>query len=67
MFGWPIGALRAATTSSNGFRDYSSRRTWVHKVLFHTNHVYVHLMLEFAKSGLVPAHLHEYFQTESLT
>ena len=47
-------------------RDYSSRRTWVHKVLFHTNQVYVHLMLEFAKSGLVPAHLHEYFKTESL-
>jgi hypothetical protein len=48
-------------------RDYFSRRTWVHKVIFHTNHVYVHLMLEFAKSGLVPAHLHEYFKTESLT
>lgn len=48
-------------------RDYPSRRTWVHKVLFHTNHVYVHLMLEFAKSGLVPAHLHEYFKTESMT
>ena len=48
-------------------RDYSSRRTWVHKVLFHTNHVDVHLMLEFAKGGLVPAHLHEYFKTESMT
>ena len=48
-------------------RNYSSRRTWVHKVLFHTNHVDVHLMLEFAKSGLVPANLHEYFKTESRT
>jgi len=48
-------------------RNYSSRRTWVHKVLFHTNHLYVHLMLEFAKSGLVPAYLHEYFRTESRT
>jgi hypothetical protein len=27
----------------------------------------VHLTLEFAKSGLVPAHLYEYFKTESLT
>jgi hypothetical protein len=24
-------------------------------------------MLEFAKSGLGPAHLHKYFKTESLT
>ncbi len=47
-------------------RDEKSRRTWVHKVIFHTNHVYVHFMLQFAESGLVPAQMHEYFNNESL-
>jgi hypothetical protein len=47
-------------------RDEKSRRTWVHKVIFHTNHVYVHFMLQFAESGLVPAQMHEYFKNESL-
>lgn len=47
-------------------RDEKSRRTWVHKVIFHTNHVYVRFMLQFAESGLVPAQMHEYFKNESL-
>lgn len=47
-------------------RDEKSRRTWVHKVIFHTNHVYVHFMLQFAESGLVPAQMYEYFKNESL-
>ncbi len=46
-------------------RDKKSRRTWVHKVIFHTNHVYVHFMLRFAESGLVPAQMREYFKNES--
>jgi hypothetical protein len=34
--------------------------------MFHTNHVYVHLMQEFAKSGLVPAELHGHSKQECL-
>jgi hypothetical protein len=58
-----------APTVEEQIREWSvavNQAVTLHKVLFHTNHVYVHLMLEFAKSGLVPAHLHEYFKTESL-
>jgi hypothetical protein len=47
-------------------RDETSRKTWIHKVMFHTNQVYVHFMLELAKSGLVPSELYEYFKNESL-
>jgi hypothetical protein len=47
-------------------RDEKSQRTWVHKVIFHTNHVYVYFMLQFAESGLVPAQMQEYFKNESL-
>jgi hypothetical protein len=47
-------------------RDEKSRRAWVHKIIFHANHVYVHFILQFAESGLVPAQMHEYFKSESL-
>jgi len=47
-------------------RDEKSRKTWVHKVIFHTNHVYVHFMLQFAESGFVPAQMHEYFKNENM-
>ena len=47
-------------------RDVESARTWVHKGLFHTNHVCVHLTLQFAERGLVPAALHDCFKKESL-
>lgn len=47
-------------------RDVKSRRTWVHKVIFHVNHVYVYFMLQFAESGIVPLEMHEYFKNENL-
>ena len=47
-------------------RDEKSRRTWVHKIIFHVNHVYVYFMLQFAESGLVPPQMHEYFKNESV-
>jgi hypothetical protein len=46
-------------------RDGNSRKTWVHKCIFHTNHVYTHFLLQFAQSGQVPADLREYFKNES--
>lgn len=46
-------------------RDDNSRKTWVHKCIFHANHVYTHFLLQLAQSGQVPAHLHEYFKNES--
>lgn len=47
-------------------RDDEATKTWVHKCLFHSSQVYIHLTLQFAESGLVPANLHDYFQKESL-
>jgi hypothetical protein len=46
-------------------RDQASKRTWVRKCLFHANHVYVHMLLEFAKSGEVPEVFQHYIRNES--
>ena len=46
-------------------RDQASKRTWVHKCLFHANHVYVHMLLQFAKSGKVPQEFKGYIRAES--
>ena len=46
-------------------RDQASKRTWVHKCLFHANHVYVHMLLQFAKSGKVPQQFQDYIREES--
>jgi hypothetical protein len=46
-------------------RDQASKRIWVHKCLFHANHVYVHMLLQFAKSGMVPHEFQDYIREES--
>jgi hypothetical protein len=46
-------------------RDEASRRVWVHKCLFHANQVYVHMLLQFAKSGKVPQEFQDYVRQES--
>jgi hypothetical protein len=47
-------------------RDGASKKTWIHKCVFHTNQVYVHLLLQFAKSGKVPKEWHDYVRDESV-
>ena len=47
------------------FRDKRATKTWVHKCIFHTNHVYVHFLLQSAGSGLVPPDLQSYIKAES--
>jgi hypothetical protein len=46
-------------------RGQASKRTWVHKCLFHANHVYVHMLLQFAKSDRVPQEFRDYIRDES--
>lgn len=46
-------------------RDQASKRTWIHKCLFHANQVYVHMLLQFAKSGKVPQEFKDYIREES--
>ena len=47
-------------------RDEPSRRVWVHKCLFHSNQVYVHMLLVFAKSGKIPKQWHDSIRDNSL-
>jgi hypothetical protein len=46
-------------------RDQASKRIWVRKCLFHATHVYVHMLLQFAKSGKVPQEFRDYIGKES--
>jgi hypothetical protein len=47
-------------------RDQESRRTWVYKCMFHAKHVYVHMLLQFAKSGKVPQEFQDYIREETV-
>jgi hypothetical protein len=47
-------------------RHEASRRTWVYKCMFHAKHVYVHMLLQFAKSGKVPQEFQDYIREETV-
>ena len=46
-------------------RDTQSKKTWVHKCVFHTNQVYAHFLLQFAQTGQVPLTLRTYVKQEA--
>ncbi|HET9281402.1 MAG TPA: hypothetical protein VFR24_05520 [Candidatus Angelobacter sp.] len=46
-------------------RDEASKLNWVHKCSFHANHVYAHMLLQFAKNGNVPQQFRDYIREES--
>jgi hypothetical protein len=46
-------------------RDEASRKTWIFNCSFQANSVYCHFLLQFAKTGKVPAYMKEHVKEEA--